>query len=407
MQVTSSPASKKASHVYDYAVIGSGLSGLALANVLCKETKNVILIESSDTFGGLNRSIQTPFGPMNNGLRFLPDTNLAHQALSFLEMLLATSVSPRSIDLPPMSYESGGLRPFVGFGNHPPTFYDEISYFTHSRELRTLLEPHEWTQILFNQFTGEFLPKSYVTKLHQKDKQVTHVTVNGQKTIQALNFIYCGPVKALKTLLPESLLSSRSLQKLSKNQYWTAVGIDLLHAHPVSEIENRHVLNGTTQDDIGPCVGVFHKPSEINGEKLQYSQWLTFIDDEEAEDTEVVGVSLKKVKRQIKRAYPNAFENLKFERILVVPSFSGNGDLKLSANQTVPGALNLWIGSTQVNSQKNILGALLQAELVASALGCHPLGNKVQIQTQIQTQIEPAKIASDSAAESKDSEPLS
>ena len=111
---------------------------------------------------------------------------------------------------------------------------------------------------------------------------------------------------------------------------------------------------------------------------LQYSQWITFMNDEEAEDSELVGAALKKMKRQIKRAYPNALEQLQFERIFVVPSFAGHGDLKLAANQTLPGLSNLWIGSAQVHAQKNLLGALLQAEMITSSLGCHPLGTQVQ-----------------------------
>jgi hypothetical protein len=371
--------SRKSNHVYDYAVIGAGLTGLAVANAISKMTSNVILIESADTFGGLNRSIQTPFGAVNNGLRYLPETDLSQKAIAFLEMLLMTSLSPEVVEAPPMTYEAGGLRPFVGFGNNPPAFYDEISYFASPRSLKTKLEPHEWTQVLFSHFTGEFLPKAYVTKFHQgEDGRISHLTVNGQKQINALNFIYCGPVKNLKTLLPEGALSPKAYSKLVKNQYWTAVGLDLLHNHTVTNLNNIHILNGTTQDDIGPCVGVFHQPAEINCETLQYSQWLTFLEDEEAEDTEVVGAALKKIKRQIKRAYPDALENLKFERILMVPSFAGHGDLKLTGNQTLPGVENFWIGSAQVHPQKNLLGALLQAELITSALGAHPMSQQTQ-----------------------------
>jgi hypothetical protein len=369
---------RKSNHLYDYAIIGSGLTGLAIANALSRVTSNLILIESADTFGGLNRSIQTPFGAVNNGLRYLPETELSQKAIAFLEMLLMTSLSPETIEAPPMTYEAGGLRPFVGFGNNPPAFYDEVSFFTQPRSLRTKLEPHEWTQVLFSHFTGEFMPRSYVTKFHQEGNQITHLTVNGQKTVSALNYIYCGPVKSLKTLLPEGALNARAFQKLAKNEYWTAVGLDLLHSHPVTDLKNVHILNGTTQDEIGPCVGTFHAPAEVNGETLQYSQWLTFLADEEAEDTEVVGAALKKIKRQIKRAYPDALENLKFERILVVPSFSGNGDLKLSGNQTLPGLENFWVGSAQMSTQKNLLGALLQAEMVTSALGCHPMGSQIE-----------------------------
>jgi len=364
---------RKSNHLYDYAIIGSGLTGLAIANALSRITSNLILIESADTFGGLNRSIPTPFGAVNNGLRYLPETELSQKAIAFLEMLLMTSLSPEVIEAPPMTYEAGGLRPFVGFGNNPPPFYDEVAYFAAPRCLKTQLEAHEWTQVLYSQFTGEFLPKSYVTKFHQEDNRITHLTVNGQKTIHASNFIYCGPVKSLKTLLPEGALHPKAQQKLAKNQYWTAVGLDLLHNHPVTDLTNIHILNGTTQDEFGPCVGLFHPSADVNGENLQYSQWLTFIEDEEAEDTELVGASLKKIKRQIKRAYPDALENLKFERILVVPSYSGHGDLKLSGNQTLPGLENFWVGSSQMHPQRNLLGALLQAEMITSALGCHPL----------------------------------
>jgi hypothetical protein len=370
---------KNTSHIYDYVIVGSGLTGLCVANALSRTTSNVLLIESGDLPGGLNRTINSPTGAVNNGLRFLPDSELAHKAMAFLEMLLAQNLSPIGVENPPLTFEDGHLQQFVGFGDLTPKFYDEIAPFTHTRSLATTLAPHEWTNLLFNHYKGEFMPRSYVTRFHIEGGRVQSLTVNGQKTIQAQNFIYCGPVKNLKSLLPEGTLSPRALLKLSKSEYWTAVCLDLFHNHQVTESTAMHVLNGTTQDDLGPCVGKFLSPIDNNGEINQYSQWLTFIGDEEAEDTEVIGAALKKIKRQIKRAYPNALENLKFERILVVPSYSGNGELKVSANQTLPDVENLWIGSPQMHQQKNLLGALLQAELVVSSLGCHPLG--VQIET--------------------------
>lgn len=372
-------SSKSSSHVFDYVVIGSGVTGLAIASAISRETSNVLLLESSDNYGGLNRPVSTALGPVNNGLRLLPDTDLSQKAVAFLEMLLATNLQPHSEEQTPLTYEGGSLKPFVGFGDNSPAFVDEINYFTASKLLKTSLQPYEIAQKLFESFSGEFMPRSYVTKFHISDDKVTHITVNGQKTIHAHNFIYTGPVKSLKTLLPESLVTPKMLQKFSKETFWTAVCLDLLHAQKVTDSKATHVLNGTTQDDIGPCAGQFYPAAELNGETLQYSQWVTFVADQEAEDTEVIGAALKKIKRQIKRAYPEALENMKFERILVVPSYSGTGDLKISANQTLPGAENLWMASAQMNPQKNILGALLQAELVTSALGVNPMGASVRI----------------------------
>lgn len=375
MQKTSKPSS----HVYDYVVIGSGITGLAIANALSRETTNVLLLESSDNFGGLNRPVSTAIGPMNNGLRLLPDTDLSHKAIAFLEMLLATNLQPQSVETTPLTYEAGGMKPFVGFGNNSPSFVDEINYFTTNHKLTLNLEIHEIAQKLFDGYAGDFTPRSYVTKFHIDDGKVTHITVNGQKTVHAHNFIYTGPVKSLKTLLPEALVTPKMLQKFSKETFWTAVCLDLIHNGKVTDSDAIHVLNGTTQDDIGPCAGQFYAATESNGETIQYSQWITFVADQEAEDTEVIGASLKKIKRQIKRAYPEALENLKFERILVVPSYSGNGDIKINANQTLPGAENLWMAAAQMNSQKNVLGALLQAEFVTSSLGVNPMGTQVRV----------------------------
>ncbi|GIL17290.1 MAG: hypothetical protein BroJett040_10410 [Oligoflexia bacterium] len=370
---------RSSQHVYDYVIIGSGLSGLAIAAALNKETSNILLVDSADTFGGHNRSLMTPFGPVNNGIRTMPSTELSHKAIAFLEMLMMTNVQPQEIDCPPVTFDSGALKPFVGFGENPPAFYDELSYFFSPKQLKFHIEPHEWTQLLFNHYSGDFSPRSYVTKFHGADGVIKSTTINGQKQINALNFIYCGPVKSLHLLLPEDGLSYRARQKMSKSEYWTAVCLDILHQGKVTDSEAVHVLNGTTQDEIGPCAGKFLPSVEVNDQALQYSQWISFVNDEDAEDTENVGHLLKKMKRQIKRAYPNALDNIKSERILVVPSFGGNGDIKLSANQSLPAYPNLWVGSSQMHTQKNLLGALLQAEMITSALGCNPLG--VQVDT--------------------------
>jgi hypothetical protein len=103
---------------------------------------------------------------------------------------------------------------------------------------------------------------------------------------------------------------------------------------------------------------------------MQASQWMTFIEGELSEESESVANALKKIKRQIKRAYPESLENLVTERILVVPQISGSGDLKLKGNLTLPEVDNLWIGSPTLSPQKNLIGALSQAQMVLASMGC-------------------------------------
>lgn len=370
-------------HVYDYVVIGSGLSGMCVASALNRSTSNILLLDAQDTFGGSNRSIQTAIGPMNNGLRFLPNSDLAQKAISFLELLTTTNLQPQVLDRAPVTFESGSLKPFVGFGESSTSYYDELSYFWSPQQLKTILEPHEWTQILFNNYTGDFLSRSLVTKVQATEGRVQSILLNGQKNIQAHNFIYCGPIKNLQLILSDEILGVRAKQKLSKGPYWTAVCLDLLHESAITEELAVHVLNSTAQDEIGPCVGQFQPATAFNEQSVQYSQWVSFIDDEEAENEELLGAALKKIKRQVKRAYPKALEKIKFERILVSSGFSGDGGLKLNSNQCLPGLENFWVGSPQVHASKNLLGSLLQAELITSCLGVHPMGTLVQVETPV------------------------
>ncbi|MFM6930268.1 MAG: NAD(P)-binding protein [Bdellovibrio sp.] len=356
-------------HIYDYAIIGSGLTGLSIAAALSRETDNIVLLEGADFPGGANKKINFPTGPMNNGLRFIPDSVLAEKAIRFMEGLLGTKIAADASEEAPITYESGGFKTFLGFGDNPPSFYEELSYFTSTKRLDLSIEPHQWMQMLMEKFKGDFNPRSYVTKFHHEGERVTHVTVNGSKTVHAHNFIFAGTVKDLALLLPEDAISARARSKLSKNTYWTALCLDLCHSKPVTESTAMHILNGTTQDEIGPCAGKFHPAVEVDGQTMQASQWITFIEQEATDDSEVVGMALKKIKRQIKRAYPEALDDMKLERIFVSPFISGHGDLKLRANQTIPELENLWIASATLNEQKNLVGALLQAEMTVASLG--------------------------------------
>ncbi|MGZ3770665.1 MAG: FAD-dependent oxidoreductase [Bdellovibrio sp.] len=356
-------------HIYDYAIIGSGLTGLSIAAALSRETKNIALIEAADVPFGANKKVNFPTGTINNGLRFTPDSVLAEKALAFLENLLGNKIIADVSEEAPITYESGGFKTFLGFGDNPPPFYEELAYFTSNKRIDLALEPYQWAQMLFEKFKGEFLPRSYVTKFHQEGSQVTHVTINGSKTLHAQNFIFAGTVRDLGILLPEEAISARSRSKLLKNTYWTGLCLDICHKNPVTDSVAMHVLNGTTQDEIGPCVGRFLPVTQTEEGPMQVSQWMTFIEQEITEDSEVVGMALKKIKRQIKRAYPEALEGIKSERIFVAPYIAGNGEIKLSANLTIPELENLWVASSTVNEQKNLIGSLLQAEMVIASLG--------------------------------------
>lgn len=355
------------SKTYDYAIIGSGLPGLILASALSRWTSNIILLDALDTYGGCHKKINTPLGPIDNGLRFFPKTISSENALLFMEDLLGLKLIAGTEETNASSYDNGQFKKFIGFGEQQVEFYEELSYFLSSEKYLLHYPVYTWPQLLMEKFKGHFSPRSIVTKFVSEGNQVSHVIVNGTKNIEAKQFIYCGSFKGLSVLLPNDYLSSKAKSKLNKSVYWTAICLDLCHKEIITENDFVHVLNGTTQDEIGPCVGQFYKSKEKPDS--QYSQWISFVDEELSDDSEVAANALKKIKRQIKRAYPSALEGLLLERIFVYSNYSGEGNIKLNADQSIPGLENLWIASGTQNPNKNMVGSILQAHLILSSLG--------------------------------------
>ncbi len=364
-------------HIYDYIIIGSGLTGLTIAQKINQETNNILILEAQDFSGGDNRSALLHQQTINNGLRFFPATDASLKSLSFLESVLQMTVLKEVVENIPETYESSGFKSFVGFGEKSVEFYDQLSYFLSNKEAVLSTTPYQWIQKLQNSLQDKIQLKSIVTKfgfenMDSEQPQLTHVIVNGSKQFHARNFIFTGPPKDLGLLVSDEILNLRAKAKLKKSQAWQAVCLDLFHQIKNPK-ENIFVLNGTTDDEIGPCIGRFlPDATKVSIDQPtndgQISQWMSFIDTELAEDTENIGIVLKKIKRQIKRAFPEIYESVVKERIFVTPALSG-ADLKLTASLTLPKVPNLWMASTQFSHSKNLLASLQQSQLVLAAMG--------------------------------------
>lgn len=356
-------------HVYDYIVIGSGLTGLTIASKISLETKNILILESETEIGGANRAASLKNQTLENGLRFFPATELAEKTLLQLEDFLSLKLIKNKKDNLPETYDASGFKSFVGFGDKSPEFYDQLSYFLSAQETELTLPVHQIINLIKEKFHGEILLRSYVTKFNFTDEKLTHVTVNGTKHFYANNFIFAGNVRDLGVLMPDEFLNLRAKAKLKKDTAWMSLCLDLFHEiqegqQPI-EKTNLFVLNGTTDDVIGPCIGRFN--TKIDDQK-QISQWMAFVDVESSEETENIAEVLKKMKRQIKRAFPEMAENITGERLNMSAPMSC-GEIKLNSNGTLHKVDNLWIASAQVSKYPNLLGSMLQAQMTLASLG--------------------------------------
>jgi uncharacterized protein with NAD-binding domain and iron-sulfur cluster len=373
---------RKKDHIYDVVVVGAGLPGLVTAVSLIRKGLDVCVLESTEFPGGHSRSVYSPIGLVDNGIKFFPDNQQAADALESLNALLTHPIEWGSVENGPITYHNGELKPFVGFGKEAPDFHRELSYFLEPRRLETSRQLGLMVADLASQLGERFYPGSIVTKYLGHESSIHSVMVNGQKQINGLHFIHAASPKFLATLLSDEVVSARAKQKIAKAEYWTALGLDLFFKGEVSERSELHLLNGTTQDDLGPCVGLFNPaaPSEkLNGEMLQHSQWMTFVENESSEDPEVIGSILKKIKRQIKRAYPEAMDKVYSERILVAPFAEAELDLKFEKNGALSGVKNLWLAHGTATGERNIVGSILQGLKVAENFGTDPVTAEAEL----------------------------
>lgn len=363
---------------YDYLVIGGGLTGLIIARKLSQSGADVALVEAETSIGGSHRPAMLAKNKIENGLRFLPKNDLLIKVLSQLETELNFPLIKNIKPVQQKTYEAAGFKDFLGFGEKAPAFYDQFKHFLSTEEIELTIPIYELMEKLAADFTGEILTRNIVTRFHSapdasgaNKNLITHVTVNGSKTLHAKNFVFCGPVRDLAVLMDDEQLNARAKAKLKKSAYWMAVQLDLIHQKPVTDTTHLYVLNGTTDDELGPCIGRFFiltHPLEPGANDQQLSQWISFIDYDSSEEAENYGEVLKKMKRQIKRAFPDSMEHLVAERISVSPALTA-GDLKVNANGTLPAAQNLWIASPSLNTFPNLTGTFLQSQFILSSLG--------------------------------------
>ena len=139
-------------HIYDYIIIGSGLTGLTIASKISQETKNILILESETQIGGANRSASLQNQTIENGLRFYPCTDLANNTILQLENFLNIKLIKSIKENHPETYEASGFKTFVGFGDHSPEFYDQLSYFLNAKETELTLPVHQIINLIKDKF---------------------------------------------------------------------------------------------------------------------------------------------------------------------------------------------------------------------------------------------------------------
>ncbi len=355
---------------FDSIIIGSGLAGLIAAHQLEGTGRKVALIEGLDALGGSCRPSQTKAGPIDHGLKFLPDCDESREALAWLSSVLGEEITFEVIEAPPVTYDDGKFKPFVGFGDQNVRTAHEVSSYAKERYLQLASTPKDWVVRLTETFTGSVNTLSYVTKFQTDDEFIIDAIINGAKRISGREVLFCAAPQQLTRLLPETHVPARLKQRLLKGEVWTSANLDLVHAAPVTDSRAVHILKGANEE---PSVGLFYPPTtDADGVQRQVSQWLTLVARDMSDDDETVASALKQIKRQIKRAYETSLEGLVQERIIVNPSSHGDLAGILPEDGRWPKVQNLWVLSGLLDPFKNLLGTMRQARKSLAAIAGEP-----------------------------------
>ncbi len=100
---------------------------------------------------------------------------------------------------------------------------------------------------------------------------------------------------------------------------------------------------------------------------------MTLVPGEREAEHEFVGQCIRHIKRQLKRAWPTAFDTAVPERIFVQPNSMGQQSLKTKENYRFPEIPNLFLASHILANQGGEVGSLeLVRDLQSIVLGGNP-----------------------------------
>jgi len=332
---------------YDFIVIGAGIEALLKCLELEKAGLSGCLVEKEDTLGGLFRGLRSNEVLFESHLPFMADTEqsrlLANQLCEAVEHL-----SYEIVDVGAITFQNGQMQPFMGFGETNNPAVDIYSYFSQSKTLQFSQSFSFIAQKLSEKLSCEIFNQSEVTALELEP--LVQVTLNGSTVVTAEElYFYDSPLKLSKLLsVSKTQLPKNLVPKLSKTQLWTAINLVYRHHRPVTETSAVHVLYGAKEL---PSIGRFQDERGV-----PTSQWLCLVGAEAAADSESIGTTLREMKKQIKRIYPEFFETVEKENILIAPDAYGTVNTQLLDNDRFPKVARLAVGSRYYADNPSLWG---------------------------------------------------
>ena len=351
-------------------IIGGGLTGLFLAHRLHGGGHNVTLLEANESLGGRYRRPNQAMPYSSPGLDFIPANPEQMALLEWLRNLSPIPLSFAIYEHQPLVFMDGKWKTFAGFGDVGFQSVGELSAnFSHTQGVTLTPGLEHLTRALVEQLPIEAQTMSQVTGLKLKEGKVVEVIVNGDKALRADNFIFTPHPIELNTLIEGEDLPVKHRTRLAKMQSWTSVTLELPHPAPLADTPALHFFFHGAKE-FEPIVGRIFPA---------HSKWLTLVPGDREADHEFAGQCIRHIKRQLKRAWPQAFDPATAgpgasgqEKIFIQAHAYGQHSLRTKESFRFPEISNLYLANHALASVPGDLAALdtvrtLEKELCAAS----------------------------------------
>lgn len=341
---------------FDFIVIGDSLPALLTAVVNSQKGLKGAILSGSESLGGLHRGVNlnaslegAPARIIDTHINYLPNNE---KVVAYLKALQAfvPQLEWTELELGALTFQNGMTQPFLGFGAHTADAIDFYSYFTSPAQLQLNMSVAEIITQLMTQFQGDVLANNEVTQILVQDNAGL-VQTNGSDVYTADRVYFFESAAKLGKVIPTEspAFPKATVQKLSKSQNWAIVNLAYWHKAALTDSQAIHILYGAK--DL-PCLGAFSKTS---GEAI-VSQWMSVLSSENFADTEQLGLTIREMKKQIKRMYPTFFDNIEKEYIVVAPEAFGNAPQAVADNADVFKNGIVYLGSQHYATEMSFSG---------------------------------------------------
>lgn len=298
-------SAQKLKKSYSHVLIGLNFSSLFFAQELYQRGESFCILDSNHIGHSVCKWI-----PSLNDFVFtrLPiNTQSTPEVRESLDTLWGTS---ELLSGPPLTYDKGQFRSFVGFGDHKVESMDAVTPYCQTDYLQWQQKPEKIWQETTELLKDCLFLDQEITDIEYQKGQVLSIWLNGKTQLSGQQFHFFDRIPFLFEKVGGEIKKLAS--QAAKQKWYSSVTLIVHHQNhpPQFEPHQLYLLKGAKEQ---ACLGVF----SLHGEQL-VSRWESFIPSELTLDAETTGTTLREIKRQIRRAfYPEGSTTQDPEHIVI------------------------------------------------------------------------------------------